>query len=121
MIHLTRPVLEILKRITWPKWIKDALDERDGHVCQAKGCEVTEGLDIDHILPRALGGKHVLKNLQYLCKPHHKEKTARDMKLISKGTRLAKREAEPIEPGSIQSRGFDKTKTKKFNGQVVPR
>ena len=49
----------------------------------------SRGLQIDHIVPLAIGGQHCLKNLQALTKSEHKLKTKQDMTKI----REAKREA----------------------------
>lgn len=53
------------------------LDKKYGHVCNKKGCTVDTNLDVDHIKTR--GAHHELKfdvkNMQYLCRPHHREKT----------------------------------------------
>jgi 5-methylcytosine-specific restriction endonuclease McrA len=43
---------------------------------------------LDHIIPRALGGTHDRKNLQVLCKRCHKVKTKEDMKMIRKWRRV---------------------------------
>lgn len=49
------------------------LDERYGHVCSFKGCNKTEGLDVDHIRPRGSNPhlKLEVTNLRYLCREHH--------------------------------------------------
>ncbi len=63
-----------------------------GGVCAYPGCEVTEGLQVDHIICLGLGGKDRDDNLEPLCDPHHKAKTRRDKKLIAKANRLRARE-----------------------------
>lgn len=66
---------------------KTALLERQNHLCQECACPVSIGsyssADIDHIIPRHLGGKTVLENLQIICVPCHRTKTG----LESKGVR----------------------------------
>lgn len=47
--------------------------------------------EIDHIIPVAIGGLHVLENWEPLCVVHHKIKTAEDVKLIRKADRMAGR------------------------------
>lgn len=46
--------------------------ERDGWKCVK--CGSTENLTLDHVIPRVLGGKDWLKNLQTLCKPCNQAK-----------------------------------------------
>ena len=55
------------------------LDKRYGHVCSKRECSVTEGLEVDHIKNRSTHPhlKMDVKNVQYLCKEHHFEKTYR--------------------------------------------
>lgn len=53
------------------------LDKKYGHVCSVRGCTETENLDMDHIKNR---GSHPhlrydVKNMQWLCRPHHQIKT----------------------------------------------
>ncbi|MBO1267065.1 HNH endonuclease signature motif containing protein [Arthrobacter cavernae] len=55
------------------------LDNKYGHVCSLKGCNVTTRLDVDHIKKRGSnpGLKFDVKNLRYLCRPHHIQETDR--------------------------------------------
>ncbi|MBU9866806.1 HNH endonuclease [Rahnella aceris] len=46
-------------------------------MCLAEGV-ATQATDVDHIIPRAHGGGDELENLQSLCTPHHRHKTARE-------------------------------------------
>jgi len=57
-----------------PAPLRTALEERD-RVCQVPTCDVTLGLEIDHIKPFAEGGPASLENLVRLCKRHHLQKT----------------------------------------------
>lgn len=82
---------------------------RHGGRCSHLGCTETQGLEIDHHLARDLGGKDHVDNYVPLCGPHHKVKTARDMKMIARARRIRKDMAEPKAPGSIRSPGFDRT------------
>jgi 5-methylcytosine-specific restriction endonuclease McrA len=59
---------------------------RDG-CCRYPGCEVAEGLEVDHIVALELGGRDRDDNLQALCVPHHKAKTKIDAGLIAKARR----------------------------------
>ena len=66
--------------------------------CDGKcsGCGSKESLEIDHILPLALGGDNSLDNLTLLCFSCHrgaggsKSKTADDIRKISKADRQRK-------------------------------
>ena len=53
------------------------LDKVYGHICSVSNCNVTYGLEIDHIKTR--GARHDLKydlsNLRYLCRKHHQMQT----------------------------------------------
>src|SRR5207342_1793580 len=45
--------------------------------CTWVGCSLPS-VTVDHILNRARGGRHERANLQALCAPHHKAKTAKE-------------------------------------------
>jgi len=57
-----------------PAPLRTALEERD-RVCQVPTCDMSLGLEIDHIKPFAEGGPASLENLVRLCKRHHLQKT----------------------------------------------
>ena len=57
-----------------PTPLRTAVEERD-RVCQVPTCDVTLGLEIDHIKPFSEGGPASLENLVRLCKRHHLQKT----------------------------------------------
>lgn len=65
---------------------KKALVERQSSLCQECSCPVSIGsysnADIDHIIPRHLGGKTVLNNLQIICVPCHRTKTGLESKSV---------------------------------------
>lgn len=44
-------------------------------------------LEVDHVIPLALGGLHCCKNLQELTPEEHKQKTARDLAAITEAKR----------------------------------
>lgn len=46
-------------------------------VCAVVGC-MRLTVDIDHIVPKARGGRDAMDNLQGLCRSHHSQKTARE-------------------------------------------
>ena len=101
--------------------------------CQAPGCDnamYIKGCDIDHHLALVDGGKHEHENLRPICSSCHRKKSALEHKRNSKSKRLAAAQqvhraivqkvmAKPV--GKIKSRGFDKTRTKRFSGQVEKR
>lgn len=77
---------------------------RTGERCKWPGCEETKGLEIDHIICLGLGGKDADHNLEPLCNPHHKIKTARDKALIAKAKRLVRKDdPEARKPPSLKS------------------
>jgi len=57
-----------------PAHLETALSKRD-RVCAVPGCGISYGLERDHIIPVAEGGKTELANLVKLCKRHHYLKT----------------------------------------------
>ncbi len=66
---------------TIPAALRTALVERDP-VCVVPSCEVSEGLEIDHVRPFAEGGPTALHNLARLCHWHHYLKTHRGYDLV---------------------------------------
>ena len=64
-----------------PAPLRTAVEERD-RVCQVPTCDMTIGLEIDHIKPFAEGGPASLANLVRLCKRHHLQKTHDGYRLI---------------------------------------
>jgi 5-methylcytosine-specific restriction endonuclease McrA len=97
------------------------LKRQDGK-CAYPDCEETEGLEIDHIVALALGGKDEDWNLEGLCKAHHRQKTIRDVKMIAKAKRIVRKSSpETRKPARLQSRGFDKTLRRTFKGTVEKR
>ncbi|MBJ7382789.1 MAG: HNH endonuclease, partial [Acidimicrobiia bacterium] len=82
-----------------PAPLRTAVEERD-RVCQVPTCDVTLGLEIDHIKPFAEGGAASLDNLVRLCKRHHLQKT-------HDGYRLKRIEAETAEGESAREARWD--------------
>jgi len=66
---------------TIPAALRTALIERDP-VCVVPSCEVSEGLEIDHVHPFADGGPTSLRNLARLCHWHHYLKTHQGYLLV---------------------------------------
>lgn len=89
------------------------------------GCDVCHKLCCngdfhwDHNLALVDGGAHEIDNLRPLCAACHKPKSAREHSENARAKRREKKHSNPKPPGKIKSRGFDKTKTKKFNGTVI--
>ena len=82
-----------------PAPLRTAVEERD-RVCQVPTCDMTIGLEIDHIKPFAEGGAASLENLVRLCKRHHLQKT-------HDGYRLIKIEASKGEIGVAEVARWD--------------
>ena len=70
---------------------------RAGRKCQQCGAE-DEALEVDHILPLALGGEDKLDNLQALCPACHKRKTADDIRRMRKADRIRRKHERPHDP-----------------------
>jgi 5-methylcytosine-specific restriction protein A len=60
-------------------------------VCAQCGDRLRKRSDyqLDHEIPREIGGKHAVENVRPLCIDCHKAKTALDAKVIAKAKRLA--------------------------------
>jgi len=74
-----------------PAKLRTAVEERD-RVCQVPTCDMSVGLEIDHIVPFAEGGPASLENLVRLCKRHHLQKTHNGYRLEKLEVGTAKRE-----------------------------
>ena len=65
----------------WEK-LRAQVMERDRHLCQpcyrATPQRFTPAREVDHILSKAKGGTDDLSNLQAICAPCHRDKSARD-------------------------------------------
>lgn len=73
------------RRATIPPRLRRRVLARDGHGCQAPGCQHTQHLQVHHRLPRAQGGKTVLDNLVTLCGRCHRELHRREEALREAG------------------------------------
>lgn len=53
---------------------------RDQWLCQicARSGRTTKAIEVDHIVNKAVGGDDSSKNLQAVCTPCHREKTAQE-------------------------------------------
>jgi len=66
-----------------PAKLLTGLEERD-RVCQVPTCDMSVGLEMDHIVPFAEGGAASLENLVRLCKRHHLQKTHDGYQLVKR-------------------------------------
>ncbi|CAB4962231.1 unannotated protein [freshwater metagenome] len=82
-----------------PAPLRTAIEERD-QICQVPTCDMTLGLEIDHIKPFAEGGAASFENLVRLCKRHHLQKT-------HDGYRLKRIEAETAVSESAREARWD--------------
>jgi len=90
-----------MKRLEFSRKILAASHARAAGRCEKCGAalKVGEG-EGDHILPAALGGEPTLANLQILCTPCHREKSANDIKGIRKADRARDRQT-----GALRAKG----------------
>lgn len=100
-------------------------------ICKQK--LIPKNIAYDHVHPLALGGADDISNLAAICAdPCHRKKTsgngatshgsdigniAKTRRLESKRLGISKEKSGP----KIKSRGFAKSHSKKFNGQIVER
>jgi hypothetical protein len=85
--------------------------------------------EFDHVLPVWMGGLTELGNLLPMCAACHSKKTALDAADRAKTKRLQLKNMphsdENVEPkpgrNAIRNKGFDPTKTRRFDGKVVAR
>lgn len=82
--------------------------------------ETVNLLEREHPTPLKLGGADDPTNAAYSLSEAHKDQTKKDMAAIAKVDRLLGLTCNGPKK-QIQSRGFDKTRTRKFSGAVVPR
>lgn len=104
-----REEVEIEPRRMTPARRARIIAAHDG-VCAYPQCEVTVGLEVDHVICLALGGTDADENLEPLCSDHHKAKTARDKGLIAKAKRRALKDQGlfPKARQTIRGHGFQK-------------
>lgn len=70
--------------------------------CKAEG-KVSRWTELDHIIPLEHGGTNHRDNLQGLCTPHHKAKTAADRGYQSAGACDA--QGNPLDPEHAWNKG----------------
>lgn len=65
-----------------PEWVRRTVWKRDGGRCayvakDGTRCQTRRGLELDHVIPRSLGGDHSPENTRLLCRPHNDEERRR--------------------------------------------
>lgn len=100
----------------------DSLLYRYCITCALCGKDLSPGdkIEWDHVQALVHAGGHVFTNIRPLHEECHKAKTARDVAANAKVKRLRGETCQGPK-AKIHSRGFDKTRTRRFDGQVVPR
>lgn len=86
-------------------------------------------VEFDHIKRDEIDGDNSPENCRPLCEECHRLKTSgngatsagSDTHMAAKGKRLRGETGAGRKKAKIRSAGFDKTRTKKFNGKVVTR
>lgn len=63
------------KRKSIPQSVKDKVWNRDGGKCVE--CGSNENLEFDHIIPHSKGGANTYRNIQLLCEPCNRSKSAK--------------------------------------------
>jgi len=70
------------------RWLKQRVIEGQNSQCLACGSAIEmDCVDMDHIVPLALGGLNHTENWAALCRTCHRGKTAKDLRRIAKAKR----------------------------------
>ncbi|WP_336057330.1 HNH endonuclease [Nitratireductor sp. CH_MIT9313-5] len=105
------------KRLEFSRKVKRQIIERAGGCCERCSAKLKAGEgEVDHILPSELGGEATPSNGQLLCRPCHREKTTRDVRMIRKSDRMRDKHTGAMKRKS--SFGPPHLK-KKISGEVV--
>lgn len=108
-----------MARLEFSRKVRRAIIDRAGDKCERCKANLKPGEgDADHILPAELGGQAIAANGQWLCKPCHKEKTARDVRMIRKADRQRDKATGAMKTKSSLSHPRFK---KRMDGSVVDR
>ena len=121
-MSLAREKVESTPRRGMTKAKRKRVMLKSNGLCVMCSKETSEGEGhVDHRVPLGLGGADELSHYDWLCVSCHRIETKQDIKAIAWAKRQIKKMEKPREPSRIRSRGFNKTITRKFNGQVVSR
>lgn len=105
-----------IKRPPIPKKMRaEAMQKNNGICMDPSGC-TSKGVICEHVVPWRVVLEHKLENLEPRCKVHADAKTSSEHDMLSKVRRLARKASG--KPSQITGRGFDRTKTRGFDGIV---
>lgn len=118
----TEAVTSTKREAITPAMKIDCLLFRYSITCGICGREIGPGTPVewDHVHALVHGGPHIFTNLRPVHERCHKAKTKADVQAKAKGDRILGLTCNGPKK-AIKSRGFDKTKTRKVNGEVVAR
>jgi hypothetical protein len=122
--HRERVQIEKRRPLTRRETIQLMLDQngRCGCGCGSRLEPMKEGVIDEHVAMLAMGGPNDLRNRSLWRKPCSAAKTKVDVAMNAKANRLIKKaDPEQREPSRLQSRGFDKSKSRGLDGHVRPR
>ena len=116
------PVPATPRKAMTPKRRLEALLRSDGR-CDRCKVKLGSAFEVDHRISLFLGGADDATNTVALCVPCHRgEKTPEDAAKHAKVKRLiARQDGTRRARKPIPSRGFDKSKSRRFDGSVVAR
>ncbi len=108
-----------------PPRVRARVFERHGGICYLSKRKIRAGdlWDCDHIVALVNGGENRERNLAPALRDKHREKTKADVATKAKTARVRARHLgiKPKAKQPLRSRGFDRTLSKKFSGEVVRR
>lgn len=120
-----RPKLELDKRRLFTRKQRAEIFARAGGHCDLCLAKVTGPWTAGHITAHALGGPTTVENGQCECEGcspgTHREDTSRVAKAKRQAGETGQQARRARKGPQLKSRGFDKTRTKKMNGDVVSR
>jgi len=121
LAELRAQVVEIQARKSFTPAQRKAVYEAQEGLCAACEEPLAGKFEIDHVISLGIGGKHEPGNWLGKCRACHVAKTAIDRKVQAKAARIVRRETEGQSASRLQSRGFDKSRTRGFDGKVRER